>query len=269
MPRNPGSAKFWRFDNGTDLPFRKTLTVVAYRADIEFFTWSRSNRCCSREPTFIPGCGSGLFEKSLANVTVGCGGLAINDRGRQAGRFFRLDMAFNGIASLSAAVSGLSRFRSSASYERQAPRGQGARRHRSSVVPRAESCRCSYVEFEKLVAPQKQPATCHFLKAAFSNVSPAQVVHILDVITFLRADDSMRRWNRGIFRDIRRAGESGPIVELPVRPGLRTRRVLHGVWTPVLMLAEINPFGVRACPGPSETESRRTRGWQELRHLHR
>ena len=49
-----------------------------------------------------------------------------------------------------------------------------------------------------------------------------------------------------IFRDIDRAGEAGPVIDLPVGAGIENRRVLHGVGQPGLVLAEINPFAVGA-----------------------
>src|SRR5437879_2794630 len=47
-----------------------------------------------------------------------------------------------------------------------------------------------------------------------------------------------------IFRDIHSAGESWPVVDLPVEAGVQYRRVLHRVGSAGLVLTEIHPFGV-------------------------
>src|SRR5213083_2249353 len=47
-----------------------------------------------------------------------------------------------------------------------------------------------------------------------------------------------------VFRNIDCAGETRSIIDLPIEAGVENRRVLHGVRSAGLVLAEINPFGI-------------------------
>src|SRR5262249_45099059 len=61
-----------------------------------------------------------------------------------------------------------------------------------------------------------------------------------------------------IFRDIDRAGEAWPIIDLPVEAGVENRRILQGVGESGLVLTKINPFGVGALISDSKLNPEKT-----------
>ena len=102
--------------------------------------------------------------------------------------------------------------------------------------------RCPYFEIRE-IGRARQVIQGHlaFLNAAFQIVHHQRgLVHVLDVELRLRARHLQAQVEPDIFRDIDRAGEARPVVDLPVAAGVEDRRVLHGVGKAGLVLAKIN-----------------------------
>jgi len=120
--------------------------------------------------------------------------------------------------------------------------------------------RRSYFEIRKVrFSRQREQSQRAFLNPAFQIVhDQCGLVHILNVELGLRARNFQAHMEPLAFGYIDRGGEAGPIVDLPVAPGVENRRVLHGIRKAGLVLAEIDFFIVCAIAVDAHVKTEKT-----------
>ena len=140
---------------------------------------------------------------------------------------------------------------------RDAPLGQSVRRHRRQVALPGRIGRRAHFEIREVgCAGQNVKRDLALLHAALQVVHHQRgLVHVFDVELRLRAGDLQAQVEPLVLRDVDRAGEPGPVVDLPVDAGVENRRVLHGVGKAGLVRAEINPLACWRRRWRCETEA--------------
>src|SRR5207245_868192 len=86
-----------------------------------------------------------------------------------------------------------------------------------------------------------------FLNAALQIVDDERrLLHVLHVESRLGSHYLQAQVEPDIPRDVDRACEARPIVDLPIKACVENRRILQGVSEPGFVLAEIDPFAIAA-----------------------